>query len=88
MKSLIFFGILAFCLFAGHVSAEMAIGGQWIEVNADAGFSPRQNHGVAVFDNRLWVIGGDANRNYTNDVWSSHDGKIWILETEHAGFSP
>ncbi len=88
MKSLIFFEILIFCLFAGHVTAEMAIGGQWIEINAEAGFSPRQNHGVAVFDNCLWVIGGDANGNSTNDVWSSPDGKIWTLETEHAGFSP
>ena len=37
---------------------------------------PRQYHEVAVFDNRMWVLGGwnKANR---NDVWYSADGAEW-----------
>jgi len=55
---------------------------------------------VAVFKNKLWLMGGiswwdnngntianKSNKAY-NDVWSSEDGKNWILENPVAGWSP
>ncbi|AGB02957.1 Kelch repeat-containing protein [Methanoregula formicica] len=59
-------------------------GQSWEKVTDHAAFSPRSGHGVLVFHERLWVIGGSG----TNDVWSSPDGVTWTLETGHAGFSP
>ena len=42
-------------------------------VTAAAAFSGRSSHTTAVFDNKMWVIGGfdDSNK---NDVWYSADG--------------
>jgi hypothetical protein len=63
-------------------------GHNWTLVTDNAGFSPRPGPGVAVFHDRLWVIGGGTFGNMKNDVWSSSDGITWILETDNAGFSP
>lgn len=71
------------------VSAGTPAYGSWTEITSNASFSPRESFGAAVFDNRLWVIGGRVVPNeLANDVWSSPDGKTWALETEHAEFSP
>ncbi len=56
-----------------------------------AGWSPRAYHGVVVFQDKLWVIGGG---NYlaeywaTNDVWCSEDGKNWTCVTEQSPWHP
>lgn len=40
----------------------------------------RHTAGYAVFQNRMWIVGGDVNqKHYMNDVWSSEDGKNWTL---------
>jgi hypothetical protein len=59
-------------------------GKTWTMVTEEAGFRGRISPGVAVFRDRLWVIGGTG----FDDVWSSSDGRKWIQENEHAGFSP
>lgn len=42
----------------------------------------RHDAGYAVFNNRMWVVGGDKNTgHYQNDVWSSADGVNWQLMT-------
>jgi dihydrofolate reductase len=57
-------------------------GSKWTEVKANdsSGFSMRQQHQAVVFDNKIWVIGGNntENHDYTNDVWNSADGKTWM----------
>jgi hypothetical protein len=50
-------------------------------------FSPRQGHDVAVFDGKLWVIGGTGASGDLNDVWSSVDGIAWVSGTANAAFS-
>jgi hypothetical protein len=73
----------------------------WTLVNASAPFQQMEFTPVTVFDNKLWIVGGGSNgpthetKNPSvfpayefNEIWSSADGKIWTLETEHAGFSP
>lgn len=49
-----------------------------------AGFDPgldwegRHTAGHVVYDNKMWIIGGDANQHhYQYDVWNSTDGKTW-----------
>jgi hypothetical protein len=40
----------------------------------------RHTAGYAVFKDKMWIVGGDANqRHYQNDVWNSSDGKKWNL---------
>ena len=41
--------------------------------------------GYAVFDNRMWIVGGDPLlKHYQNDVWSSTDGVHWRQATANA----
>jgi len=53
-------------------------GVHWKRHVANAPWSPRQYHDVAVFDDRMWVLEGyhekGGNR---NDVWHSSDGVHW-----------
>jgi len=64
-------------------------GRNWTERTANAGFSPRSHLSAAVFNDKLWVIGGDDGSSVrTNDIWSSSDGSNWHLVTANAGYSP
>ena len=58
----------------------------WNEDTASAGFSARNNHQVEVFNNKLWVIGGQSDTGSVSDVWSSSDGVAWVEETAAAEF--
>jgi hypothetical protein len=51
-------------------------GANWIQVVAHASWRPRQYHNVAVYDNKLWVMGGHDESDL-NDVWYSSDGLNW-----------
>ncbi len=65
-----------------------ADGMNWTLVTPSAEFSPRGDLGVAVFNNRLWVIAGGTEGDMKNDVWSSSDGMNWTQVTANAKFSP
>lgn len=52
-------------------------GVSWAPYAADAGFGIRGHHGLEVFDDRLWVIGGTGYQKF-NDSWSSADGIEWV----------
>jgi hypothetical protein len=61
----------------------------WERVTNQAEWGKRFDQGVAVFDDKMWVYGGrDTLTNHNlaaqNDVWSSVNGKNWILEEKHA----
>ncbi|WP_106791904.1 kelch repeat-containing protein [Aquimarina sp. Aq78] len=49
-------------------------------------FSPRTGHQVSVFQDKLWVLGGDDDQ-LGNQVWSSIDGINWIEETTEDPFT-
>ena len=53
-----------------------ANGINWQQHVQSAPWAPRQYHDVAVFDGKMWVLGGGAPRN-SNDVWYSSDGVNW-----------
>ncbi len=63
-----------------------ANGVEWTQVTSDSGWEPRLEHTTFVFDDKLWVMGGNA-RFFTNDkplkdLWSSSDGKSWTKEKD------
>lgn len=61
----------------------------------DSGFNPksdwegRHTAGYAVFQNKMWIVGGDCNQHhYQNDVWQSEDGAHWQLVTDNVPWAP
>ncbi len=78
-------------------SEEDEIGTEWTEVEALDHWEPRFGHSSVVFaatpgDLRMWVMGGQVGddfknkASYSNEVWSSPDGKNWYLETANPGW--
>ena len=60
---------------------------EWISVNEEAPFSPRDGAGALVFSGRMWLIGGynrgdkeNFPRVCNNEVWSTENGEDWRLE--------
>ncbi len=50
-------------------------------ITENADYGPRKAAGIAVFNDKIWVIGGtDEGDNSLNDIWSSTDGENWINE--------
>jgi len=65
------------------------MGIDWVLATGNANFTPRYGHTGAVFNGKMWIIGGLDDSFIThNDIWSSNDGINWIQETAAAGFSP
>ena len=66
-------------------------GQHWEQETAAAPWSPRAYHQTVVLNDRIYLLGGG---NYVpehqayNDVWSSENGRDWVLETESAPWSP
>ena len=64
----------------------------WTEVLSDNAtppatqFSQREGMAYVVYDNKMWIIGGNDG-SLQQDVWSSTDGITWTEETASGGFS-
>jgi len=67
----------------------------WKEVTSSASWSKRDTHGVVVFKDRIWLMGGLEGENFEgvyenfphkNDVWVSEDGEDWQLVVEKASW--
>ena len=62
-------------------------GTNWTRATAHAAWPPRAGHASAVFDDRLWVLGGYADGiGSANDVWYSAEGMNWTQATAHAAW--
>lgn len=49
----------------------------------------RHTAGYVVYKDKMWIVGGDANQGtYQNDVWSSADGKTWMLVNNEVPWGP
>lgn len=54
-----------------------ANGATWSEANGNAPFGGRYGSQVLSYNGSLWLIGGNKNGVFQNDVWSSPDGVNW-----------
>ena len=63
------------------------LSGSWTQATASAGWTGRSNHTSIVFDNKIWVMGGNGNNVRYNDVWSSSDGSTWTQVDTSADWS-
>ena len=59
----------------------------WSQTPTSDRFEPRKEHQVVVFEDKLWVIGGEVEDNAKNDIWNSADGITWNKVTSSAEFS-
>jgi hypothetical protein len=59
-------------------------GNTWEVVSDQTPFTGRHHMGGAVFQGKMWVMGGVKDKTIYNDVWSSTDGVNWTLELEEA----
>jgi len=57
-------------------------GQNWVEEVASANWRPRSGHSLAVYDNKIWLIGGYIGQdNLTvGDIWQSENGIDWTTE--------
>ena len=54
-----------------------------------ADWEGRHTAGYAVFNERMWIVGGDGNQgHYQNDVWSSADGVHWDCVNRDVAWGP
>jgi hypothetical protein len=54
-----------------------ADGVSWTKEQETPPFSARQYHNVAVYDDRLWVVGGYNPLGNEDDAWYTSDGANW-----------
>lgn len=57
----------------------------WNRTTNSPGWYPKIYLSSVVYDNKIWVIGGD---NYINDVWYSTDGVNWTCATSSTEWYP
>ena len=58
----------------------------WEQATGSAAWSDSEGHTSLVYDNKMWVLGGNAGSR-RNDVWHSTDGVNWEQATASAGWS-
>ncbi len=63
-------------------------GVMWTLVNNNPPLNSSVFNESLVFNNKMWVLGGNSNNGVTNNVYSSSNGLDWELVTENPGFSP
>lgn len=49
----------------------------WNLVMQNAPWSGRRSSAGVVFNNKMWIMGGDCTGTSGNDIWNSTDGKAW-----------
>jgi len=64
------------------VTPPMVSSGRWHLAQAQAPFQARSSANAVVFQNALWVIGGQSGDSILQDAWSSADGVTWSKMTD------
>ncbi len=63
-------------------------GRQWKQATAAIGCEVYRGFSVAVFRNKMWLLGGRDSGGYSNDIWCSIDGTNWTLAVDDPAWSP
>ncbi len=65
-----------------HIAKTSSDLKRWEVVAEQSELPARVFYGAAVFDRKIWLLGGFDGKNYYNDVWNSSDGVKWrrVLE--------
>jgi hypothetical protein len=87
MKKIIFLFLIIFLNSAPIIKSQTIV--DWTLATGNAQFGARALFAYAVYDDKLWVIGGRNNLLslvVKNDVWYSADGVDWVLATGNAQF--
>ena len=77
---------------AGHLPYHNDVwyssnGVSWTQATSNANWSDRWGHKCLVFEDKIWVLGGQSDGETKNDVWYSTDGKNWTQVTSSADWS-
>lgn len=82
----------------GHYQSDVwnsKDGRNWTLIDDEVPWTPRVLHQTLVFNDRIFVIGGQtlpqyamADEKFYNDIWSSNDGVNWDLVVGNAEFTP
>ena len=78
---------------AGNEVWSSTDGVHWEQATPHAGWSPRLAAAVAVFQGKMWLLGGTEDYYFgddgslKNDVWCSANGRDWTRVTEQAAWS-
>ncbi|SFI49122.1 hypothetical protein SAMN05216525_109149 [Bradyrhizobium sp. Gha] len=74
----------------GIASYRPAPDPSWKAVTSDAPWAPRDNAGLVIHENRIWLIGGTPAKTPQglSDCWSSAEGLTWTKELDQAPWSP
>jgi len=59
------------------------------QINCTPAFTPRAYMAYAVFDNKMWMMGGlNSTAKSMNDTWFSTDGDVWTLVNASSAWQP
>jgi len=63
-------------------------GAAW-QLQTHAPWAPRHTAGYVVHEDKMWIVGGDANQHhYQGDVWNTSDGVHWTQITDEVPWAP
>jgi hypothetical protein len=60
----------------------------WETVADSSNLPQRVFYGAAIFENKMWMVGGYDGKRYLIDVWSSSDGVHWKQIVANTAWSP
>jgi len=59
---------------------------QWDTISKNSNLPNRFFYQPFVFDNKIWIIGGEDKNTQYSDIWNSADGIIWIKQKDNLPF--
>jgi hypothetical protein len=59
---------------------------QWVTLSKESNLPNRFFYHPFVFENKIWIIGGEDKNTKYADIWNSRDGINWIKQKDHAAF--
>ncbi len=64
-------------------------GSEWVVATNNANYAPRGRAAGCVFDNKIWLMGGQLNDgSLNNEIWNSDDGINWTQVTANSYWCP